>query len=619
LSVIFGMRLHNSEMLSEPQLRALAPATERYAPDGTAFVTAGSVGMGFQGFYTNRRSRMETGAVRDSCGNLITFDGRLDNYSELCGLLEHAPTETADSSIVLAAFQKWGEDCFSRFIGDWALALWSVRDRSLYLARDHAGTRTLYFEISEGTVVWSTYLETLLVHQQHQQLDEAFIACYLVCEPLRDLTPYKGVQAVTPAHYVVVNEEGSVVKEPHWRWMAKGRILYKNDEEYEEHFRKLFRQAVERRTDSDSPVLAQLSGGMDSTSIVCMSDLIRRERGASPAELIDTVSYYDDSEPNWDEKPYFTLVEAQRGKRGIHIQTPEPARSLGVSPAPYPMPGADNRTALAEEEFEQLIGRGTYRVIVSGLGGDELLGGPPNPLPELADCLVRLQLQRLLRQSFRWCTAKREPLLQMLSQTAGFLAATYPRIPRAEKMTPEWASETLRARYRALKGSEHRPITLGLRPTAIDNGIVWWNMLETLPHRFHSYSVRYEYRYPYLDRDLVDFLLHIPAEQLLRPGRRRYLMRNALRQVVPTEILERKRKASVFRGPLQLIPQNRDALRSVFAEPLSEASRYIDGGLFRVALEQADAGTISEWFAPMMRAIYLELWLRAQGTRVRAA
>ena len=89
-----------------------------------------------------------------------------------------------------------------------------------------------------------------------------------------------------------------------------------SDAEYEEHFRSVFAQSVRRRLRSDSPILAELSGGMDSSSIVCMADeIISRGQLATPR--LDTLSYYDDSEPNWNERPYFSQVEEKRGRRRL--------------------------------------------------------------------------------------------------------------------------------------------------------------------------------------------------------------------------------------------------------------------------------------------------------------
>ncbi len=115
-----------------------------------------------------------------------------------------------------------------------ALALWSTKEQALYLAKDHAGTRTLYFEITDGTLLWSTYLDTLVGCQGSKKLDEDYAACYLASQPLRDLTPYKGVSAVLPAHYVVFRETKVSVRS-HWNWMNPKTTRYSSNREYDEH------------------------------------------------------------------------------------------------------------------------------------------------------------------------------------------------------------------------------------------------------------------------------------------------------------------------------------------------------------------------------------------------
>jgi asparagine synthase (glutamine-hydrolysing) len=145
VNIILGVRAADAQSVDERHLRALAQGTNRYAPDGTFVLADGHVGMVFQPYHTHERSRLEAQPIVDVRGNMLCFDGRLDNHEELQEALGLPSQIASDSEIILAAFERWGESCFSRFIGDWALALWSSAERSLYLARDHAGMRTLYY------------------------------------------------------------------------------------------------------------------------------------------------------------------------------------------------------------------------------------------------------------------------------------------------------------------------------------------------------------------------------------------------------------------------------------------------------------------------------------------
>jgi asparagine synthase (glutamine-hydrolysing) len=160
MSIIFGMRQMNGSDVHERQLHALAQATDRYALDGTVVRAHGNIGMGYQPYHTHERCNLESQPAVDALGNMATLDGRIDNHKALCEILDLDGSDSSDSTIVLAAFRRWGEECFGRLIGDWALALWFQSARLVYLARDHAGTRTLYFEEKDGSLRWSTFLET---------------------------------------------------------------------------------------------------------------------------------------------------------------------------------------------------------------------------------------------------------------------------------------------------------------------------------------------------------------------------------------------------------------------------------------------------------------------------
>jgi asparagine synthase (glutamine-hydrolysing) len=614
MSIIFGVRRPKGDFVEEQYLVDLAHATDRYAPDGTFISAKGRLGMAFQPYYTHERSNLESQPLADSCGNMLVFDGRVDNAMELSGLLNIHDKDTPDSAFVLAAFERWGEDCFSHLIGDWALALWSVKDQALYLARDHAGTRSLYYEINGDTLTWATYLETFLADGRTRELDQVYAACYLAVQPTRDATPYKELRAVTPAHYLKV-QGAKVSQRAYWTSMPQNRIQYRNDAEYEEHFVALFKQSVERRTGPGAPILAELSGGMDSTSIVCMSDFIRKQNSASPIDLIDTVSYYDDSEPDWNERPFFRVVERQRGKRGTHIDTSSNEASYEPPAGEYLLPGPDSLSLHREREIDKYLNQKDYRIILSGIGGDELLGGPPSPLPELADYAFCGRFRILLRQALAWSLQSRTPLIYTLAHTARFISGLYPTIsPRLEQLPP-WVPSNLRRIYATLDPWEFRRVTVRLLPSIVDGSHTWWNMLETLPHRYQTAIRRREYRYPYLDRDLVDYLLRVPPTQILKPGRRRYLMRHAMRGIVPFEIIERKRKAFVSKGPMSCFLRERDKMISLFADSELSQAHLVRAGALQAALHETNSQSILRWLPALRRAIQLELWLEGQRSR----
>ncbi len=252
-------------------------------------------------------------------------------------------------------------------------------------------------------VLWSTHLETFLHSGMEFRLSEAYVARYLAGSPIRDLTPYEGIHSVRPAHFHA-SHGGAEFATPHWSPAAAATVRHKEDGDYEQHFLTLFFQAVERRAGPGAPILAELSGGMDSTSIVCASDFLRR-RSDPGAELLDTVSYYDDSEASLDERRYFTITEARRGKAGTHLEMAFSGRTFSPhagSEGIYAIPGADSLSIVRERRFDECVWKHGYRSILSGIGGDELLGGVPDPYPELSGYLRSGELRNLLAQGVAW-------------------------------------------------------------------------------------------------------------------------------------------------------------------------------------------------------------------------
>jgi asparagine synthase (glutamine-hydrolysing) len=214
MSILFGLLHSDGQSIDEERLAALCHPTRCYATGETRVRLSGGIGMGLQPHHTHERSQLESGPVIGLHGHMIAFDGRLDNYAELSRLLDIPDKDASDSVIVLESFFKWGERCFSKLIGDWALALWSPTDRALYLARDHAGTRSLYYLNKAGDRLLSTYLETFFGAKESYVLAEDYVARYIGCRPIEYLTPYRNIRSVPPAHYAVMRN-GHVSIEPH--------------------------------------------------------------------------------------------------------------------------------------------------------------------------------------------------------------------------------------------------------------------------------------------------------------------------------------------------------------------------------------------------------------------
>jgi len=228
--------------------------------------------------------------VRTESGCILCWEGRLDNRAELRDMLSNGSQRPAsDAELVAATYDRWGTQAFAKLVGDWGLALWNPRDRTVTLAKDFLGSKPLYFHANAISLRWSNFLDPLVLSSGTSPgLDEEYLAGWLARFPATHLTPYVGIHAVPPSSFLVFRD-GQPLQQTHWEFDAGKRISYRNPRGYEEHFHAVFARSVARRLRSNAPVLAELSGGMDSSSIRILSE------GRGETSRLDTISYFDDS------------------------------------------------------------------------------------------------------------------------------------------------------------------------------------------------------------------------------------------------------------------------------------------------------------------------------------
>jgi len=617
MSVQAGIWNFDGKPVDRKLIDDLSESLSPQGPDGESHYVDGSVALLYRPFHTTAESRREKQPHISRRGFILTWDGRLDNREELIADLrrdlEASPTDLA---IFAAAFDRWGTDCFCRIVGDWAASLWKPEQRELLFATDYMAIRHIFYYLKSDRIWWSTDLSPLvLLSGDKFHIDDEYIAGYFAHDPDAHLTPYREIREVPPGQFVRIRK-GIASVERFWRFSPKSRIRYKTDAEYEEHFCHVFRQSVRRRLRSDSPILAELSGGLDSSSIVCMADVIAREGAETPR--LDTISYYDKTEPNGDDWIYFQKVEENRGRAGIHID----GSKLGSSPASLQcpafcsLPGTLGAGQKLDDERAEVVRDGGYRAVLSGIGGDEFLGGVPDPRAHLADLIVQFKLISLTQQLAAWSLVKRRPWIHLLGQSAiDVLPASLGQYLVKEAKVEPWIKKDFAKRtrlaIRQLDVDDHFGCWLPTRRGYVGGVLL---MACKLAKFAPPVSALEEARYPYLDQNLIEFILSIPASQLLRPGERRSLMRRSLSGIVPQEILSRSTKQVGARGPVMVLERHWNELQHVYQSSLSSSLGYVDEAQLLKTICDARAGQI----VPLVRlfwTISLEYWLRDLAMR----
>jgi asparagine synthase (glutamine-hydrolysing) len=583
-----------------------------YGPDRCHSYEQDGVVLVFRALDTTQESRREIQPHISRSGAVLMWDGRLDNRSEF--LEQFAPLLSPDSTdvaIVAAAYDRWGTGCFPRLIGDWAVSIWDPREHEVILAKDVVGTRHLYYSSDSDCVCWSTILDPLLLLAEKAfDLNQEYVAGWFSFFPETHLTPYVGIHAVPPSCYVRL-EKGRCRVTKYWDFDPHKRIRCRNDAEYEEQFRLYFANAVRRRLRSDTPVLAELSGGLDSSSIVCMADRLIAQ-GTAETTRLDTVSYFDDTEPNWNERPYFMAVEENRGRTGCHIDLSSRKFHFAWTPGCLAAtPGSPARPTESSREFAASLAAQGNRVVLSGIGGDEVTGGVPTPTPELEDLLARARFGTLAHQLKNWSLNKKTPWFHLFIEAARrFVSPSLFGVPKY-RQPAAWLHPDFVKLYRAaLTGYPRKVKLFGPLPSFQENISTLDALRRQLAATALSSSPPYEKRYPYLDRTLLEFLYAIPREQLVRPGQRRSLMRRALVGIVPADVLNRRRKAFVVRRPLAAVTAQWAEFSKLTQDMVSASIGMVDPSVLLETLKKAQQGEDVP-LVTLVRTLSIELWLRA--------
>lgn len=253
MSAIFGILNLDGQPVDVQNLNRMKQAMAYWGPDGSGMWSEGAVGLGHLLQHNTPESLYESLPRRDGSGTLIlTAGARLDNRDELFRALNvHANEQArmADSALILNAYQKWGTDCPTHLLGDWAFALWDARQRRLFMARDHYGVTGLYYYRDRRRFLFASSLKGLLALPSLPcPLNPAILAQRGAGFQNDAATPYQGISLLTPAQAMTVTV--GFPKTDLWHyWHLKDvpEVRFGSDEAYLHAFMEVYSEAVRCR------------------------------------------------------------------------------------------------------------------------------------------------------------------------------------------------------------------------------------------------------------------------------------------------------------------------------------------------------------------------------------
>lgn len=481
--------------------------------------------------------------MRDPSGTVcVSFNGEIYNYVELREELEEAGASFrtgSDTEVLLAGYMRWGTGVFQRLNGQWALSLYDARDGRLWFSRDRLGKVPLYYVIRSGCLYWASEIKAIAaacgpgaLSVRAQAVDDFVVHGWRD----RDGTFWNEVNDFPPACYAYVGPGLSLQTTRYWQLPQQRLPAHAIPVgEAASRVSDLLLEAILIRVRADVPVAFELSGGLDSSSIVALA------AGGLRHSLTAFSVAFADEEAN--EEPYARAVaERFRDKIDHRISRPGPDDFwqdandfVWLEEEPFHAPALHTNQSL-----RRLIKQTGTKVVISGAAGDEVFAGYPGEylplfLRHLAGSMQWRRMIHELLASSELGTWK-QALVTAIDAAAPGL---HERIQRARSVQ----GELVELCYKPPPGAAPRPpATTSLKERLRANmGPAKMNYWLRSANKA-NFGIPIEPRAPFLDYRVVEFAFTLPVEFLIRDGWHKWILRTALAELLPAEVVWRKRK-----------------------------------------------------------------------------
>ena len=528
----------------------------------------------------------------------VTFNGEIYNYRELrseLAALGRRCEGNSDTEVLLAAYLEWGCAALAKFNGPLALALFDRRRGALLLARDRFGKSPLYYARHAGKLLWASEIKAIQA------------ACPEYCFPVRaqavddylvhgwrdlDGTFWEGVHDFPPASFAWVGQDLTLTAETYWRLPQPAAPLSIAADEAAASLRELLADAVRLRLRSDVPIAFELSGGMDSSALVALA-----ANGLSDRLSTYTVKC---GKGELDEEPYARLVaQRYRAQLDYHVLTPAPQDFWSDADAffltqeePFHSP---NLHAL-QLQRRAIRATGT-KVVIGGAAGDEALAGYATEylLPYLRHLLGSGQWRRFwhearMNNEIGIASLLRRAVQDGLSNLIGEPAAGI-HLRRALGPAYRAPSGTI------ARGNKAQDFAGRMRDNLGRCMMNYWLRSGNKT----SFAIPVEARAPFLDYRLVEFALSLPPHYLIRDGWQKWLLRKAMDEQLPQEVVWRRRKQGFPFPHSAWLLQSKNIVARLLAD---DTCPYVD---LRQLLRRYDALALNHPL-PLWRLVCLGLW-----------
>jgi asparagine synthase (glutamine-hydrolysing) len=601
-------------------LERMTASLDHRGPDDRGVHTDGPLGLGHTRLSIIDLSPAGHQPMFSDDGSVVlVYNGEVYNFLELAGELRqkgHVFRGRSDSEVVLHSYLEWGEDCFARLNGMFALALWDGRRRRLLLARDRFGIKPLHYTVDRGgRLLFGSEIKALLAAGNVDvRISRRFLHEYLYYgNSLWNRTAFEGIQRVLPGTYLACDPEGR--REVRYWDIGDSPERRGTLEEHAAGVRERLQASVRRHLIADVPVAVFLSGGIDSSAIATYA---AREVG----ERLRTYTAGFDQGFDLDERPRARRLAEHLGTEHheLFVRVRDLPDVLEVLARAHDEPFADAANVPLYLMCRELQNEGV-KVVLQGDGGDEIFAGyrrynvlshgwfwravAPPAIAALAALPESPRRQRALR--FLRVFAR--------SDRAGRMARLLTLEDSEEPPTRVLTREGLEL----LRGTDpfaaYDEVTSAFASRDEVQAMLYTDCMLLLPDTFlakvdrPTMSCSIEVRVPFLDAELTDYVLPIPSSHKVRRFQKKFLLRRALRGVVPEEILDGPKRGLEVPYQRWLRTELRDWARAVLLDPGTDASGLFDRAALERCLDQHAGAERDNGFL-LYKLLNLVLWMR---------
>ena len=547
----------------------------------------------------------------------IVFNGEIYNFQEIKPKLEargHTFKTHSDTEAIVHAYEEFGPPCLKELRGMFAFAIWDEKARTLFVARDRAGKKPLYYTTTpSGTFVFGSELKALLEHPDvERELDPIALDAYFTLGYVPDpLSIFRNIHKLPPGHYLTfTNRRVNVQK----YWDFEFREGPKRSEaDYLEELRELLDESVRLRLISDVPLGAFLSGGIDSSTVV---GLMARHMG-QPVQTF-SIGFHEDS---YNELKYARLTAEKFGTyHHEFFVTPDICAVVDELVWHFDEPFADS-SAIPTYMVSKLA-RDYVTVVLSGDGGDELFAGYTRYVVERKRGGFE-HLPKSLREGFMRPLSERLPHAAWgrnflhnvsLDPIARYLdsVSIFTSLNRKSLYTSDFSAKLGSSGYVAALFRDHVDKVKTNEPLDqllyLDSKTYLPGDILTKVDRM-SMAVSLEARAPLLDHELIDFVTSVPASLKLAGLETKHLLKQAVKDLIPTDILHRPKQG--FGVPIQewINQQLRTRIRDTLSDARTRQRGYINSDYLDVLLNEHERGRRDHSMG-LWALLMLELWHR---------